>query len=496
MTGPRQRRMIGPKGPSAGRNSYQPRATLRSKRGAMDRTKLLSTLRLSLSAVLLVLGLLGPLLSLGAVRAQSAKGEALVIKVDGVINHVEEGFVARMVERAEDERAALLIIQLDTPGGLLSSTRGIVETLLEDRVPTVVFVSPKGAHAASAGTFITVAANFAVMAPGTNIGAATPISSTGQDLGETLANKATNDAAEWIQSIAEVRGRNQEELAKTVRDAKSFTATEALDKNIVDFIAEDLDDLLALLDGREVETSAGPVTLDTKNLRLNRAEKNPWEKFVEVIADPNISFILLTIGALGIVVELFNPGLIIPGVVGVIALILAFVALGNLPFNWAGVAFIVLAVLLVVLETQVSGFGAFGAGALVSFILGGLILFSQIGPVSPDIPNLTPDLSVSLWLLGGLAAFLALSLGALIWIIQQSRKRSKGDEVSPLVGRTGRVTMELAPRGVVRIDGETWTAESQDGTVVPVGESVTVAHVDGLTLTVSLQSSPDRVTDS
>ncbi len=484
--------MIGLKSAPAGRNSYQPRATLRSKRGAMDRTKPLSTLRLSLSAVLLVLGLLGPLFSLGAIRAQSAEGEALVIKVDGVINHVEDGFVARMVERAEDERAALLIIQLDTPGGLLSSTRGIVETLLEDRVPTAVYVSPKGAHAASAGTFITIAANFAVMAPGTNIGAATPVSATGQDLNETLASKATNDATEWIKSVAEVRGRNQEELAKTVRDAESFTATEALDKNIDDFIAEDLDDLLAQLDGQEV----GRVTLDTKNMRINRVEKNPWEKFVEVIADPNISFILLTIGALGIVIELFNPGLIIPGVVGVIALILAFVALGNLPFNWAGVAFIVLAVLLVVLETQVSGFGALGAGALVSFILGGLILFSGLGPVSPEIPNLTPDLSISLWLLGGLAAFLAVSLGALIWIIQQSRKRRKGEEVSPLLGRTGRVTLELAPRGVVRIDGETWTAESQDGTVVPVGESVTVAHVDGLTLTVSLQSSPDPVTDS
>ena len=492
MTGSRQQRMIRLKGVPAGRNSYQTLATLRSKRGAMDRTKLLRMLRFSLSAVLLILGLIGPLLSLGTVRAQSAEGEALVIKVDGVINHVEEGFVARMVERAEDEGAALLIIQLDTPGGLLSSTRGIVETLLEDRVPTVVFVSPQGAHAASAGTFITVAANFAVMAPGTNIGAATPVSATGQDLDETLAKKANEDVAALIRSIAQTRGRNQEELVKTVLESKSFTATEALDKNIVDFIAEDLDDLLAQLDGQEV----GEVTLDTKNMRLNRVEKNAFEKFVEVIADPNISFILLTIGALGIVVELFNPGLIIPGVVGVIALLLAFVALGNLPFNWAGVAFIVLAVLLVVLETQVSGFGALGAGALVSFVLGGLILFSGLGPVSPDIPNFSPDLSVSLWVLGTLAAVLAVSLGALIWIIQQSRKRSKAGEVSPLVGRSGRVTLELAPRGVVRIDGETWTAESQDGTVVPVGESVTVAHVDGLTLTVSPQSSTEPATDS
>ena len=463
----------------------------------MHRTKLLSALRLSLSAVLLLLGLIGPLLSLGPVGAQSARGEALVISVDGVINHVEEGFVARMVERAEDEGAALLIIQLDTPGGLLSSTRDIVKTLEEDRVPTAVYVSPKGAHAASAGTFITVAANFAVMAPGTNIGAATPVSATGEDLNETLAKKANEDVAAMIRNIAEGRDRNQEELVKTVLESKSFTATEAVDKNIVDFIAEDLEDLLAKLDGREVKTfgqepdsSVPPVILDTKNLQLIRAEKNAFEKFVEIIADPNISFILITIGSLGLVVELFNPGLIIPGVVGAIALLLAFVALGNLPFNWAGVAFIVLAVVLVVLETQVSGFGAFGVGAIVSFIIGGLILFSALGPVSPDIPNLSPDLSVSRWLLGGLATFLAITLGILIRIIHQSRKRRTGDALSPLVGLTGRVTMELAPRGVVRIEGETWTAVSQDGTVVQVGDWVTVARVQGLTLTVSQRSDP------
>ena len=462
----------------------------------MGRTKLLGTLRLILSALLLLLGLIGPLLSLGTVQAQSGAGEALVIRVDGVINHVEEGFVTRMVERAEEERAALVIIQLDTPGGLLSSTRDIVEVLLESRVPTAVYVSPQGAQAGSAGTFITAAANFAVMAPGTNIGAATPVSSTGEDLDETLANKATNDAAALIRSIAQERGRNQEELEKTVREAASFTATEALEKNIVDFIAQDLEDLLAQLDGQEVETSAGVFAVNTKDLRLARAGKNPFERFVEVIADPNISFILLTIGGLGIVVELFNPGLIIPGVVGAIALLLAFLALGNLPFNWAGVAFIVLAVVLLVLETQVSGFGVLGGGAIVSFIVGGLVLFSQFGPVSPGIPNLSPELSVSLWLLGGLAAFLALTLGALIWIIHQSRKRRKGDEVSPLVGRTGTVSMELAPRGVVRVEGETWTAVSQDGTVIPIGESVLVADVDGLTLTVYQRPSPTSGTDS
>ena len=314
----------------------------------------------SVFALLFAAGLAGSVLGPAQVHSQGC--HALAITVDGIINDVKTRYIERTITIAQEDQAELVVIQLDTPGGLLSSTRSIVELLLESPVPVAVYVSPKGARAGSAGTFLTAASHVAAMAPGTNIGAATPVSATGEDLDETLAKKTNEDFAALVRSIAQRRGRSQEELVKTVLESKSFTATEAVDKNIVDFIAEDLDDLLAQLDGQEVGTSAGPVTLQTKNLRINRAEKNLFEKFVRVIADPNISFILLTIGALGIVIELFNPGLIIPGVVGVIALLLAFVALGNLPFNWAGIAFIVLAVLLVVLETQVSGFGALGAG--------------------------------------------------------------------------------------------------------------------------------------
>lgn len=441
------------------------------------------------SAVMVLLGLFGPLLAAGTTHAQAP--QAILLNVDGIINSVKERYIFRGLEQAEQEQAPLVIIQLDTPGGLLSSTRNIVEILLEAELPVVVYVSPQGARAGSAGTFITAAANFAVMAPGTNIGAATPVSSTGEDLNETLASKATNDAAALMRSIAQERGRNQDKLEETVRQAASFTANEAVELNIVDFIAEDLDDLLAQLDGLVAETNAGPVTLDTKGLRLRQVDQNPLEQFLEFISNPNISFLLLTIGTLGIVVEIFNPGLIAPGVVGAIALLLAFLAMGNLPVNWAGVAFIVLAVSLAVLETQVSGFGVLGVGAIISFIVGGLLLFNKFGDVSPTLPPLSV-ISVSPWLLGGVAAFFALILLYLVRVIYQSRKGGRNTGESLLVGEVGKVTRELAPQGMVLVNDETWTAVSEDDTVVAVGEPVTVTQVRGLVLTVSRQPDSDR----
>ena len=240
-------------------------------------------------------GLVGP--SLARVQAPSV----VVIKIDGIINPVKERFISRAIDKAVEEQSALVVIELDTPGGLLSSTRKIVEELLGAPVPIAVFVSPRGARAGSAGTFITAAAHFAVMAPGTNIGAATPISGTGEDLGETLASKVENDAAALIRSIAQERGRNVDALEETVRKASSFSAIEAVDLNVVDFIADDLDDLLAQLDGRVVETAAGTRPLDTRDLTRNRVNKNLLENFLEFISDPNVSFILFSIGGLGIV---------------------------------------------------------------------------------------------------------------------------------------------------------------------------------------------------
>ena len=456
-----------------------------------QRLRIVRLFLVSLSLGMLFTGMLGPLLA----HAQGSDSpHALVMTVDGIINPVKVRFISRAIDQAQEDGAALLIIQLDTPGGLLSSTREIVELLLESPVPVAVFVSPKGARAGSAGTFITAAGNFAVMAPGTNIGAATPISATGEDLDDTLASKVENDAAALIRSIAQTRGRNEEKLEETVRSAASYSAEEAVADMVVDFIAEDLDDLLAKLDGRSAETSLGAVVLETEGLEIRSFEKNVLDHFLEFISDPNVSFILLTVGGLGIVVELFNPGLVAPGVVGVICLLLAFLALGNLPVNWAGVVFVLLAAVLIVLEVAVAGFGILGVGALVSLIVGGLLLFTQFGDVSPTMPSIS--ISVNRWLVATTGAVATLPLVFVVRLAYQSRKEGPPEKASVLTGMQGRVTGELAPRGVVLVGNETWTAITEDDSVISVGESVEVRSVDGLVLTVFRQNDPDRENNS
>ncbi|MBL16912.1 MAG: hypothetical protein CL767_06965 [Chloroflexi bacterium] len=438
---------------------------------------------------MLVAGMLGPVL---ARARQPNSSHVLVMTVDGIINPVKEGFISRAIDRAEEDGAELLVIQLDTPGGLLSSTREIVELLLESPVPVAVFVSPKGARAGSAGTFITAAANFAVMASGTNIGAATPISSTGQDLEDTLASKIENDAAALIRSIAQTRGRNQDKLEETVRSAASYSAQEALADNVVDLIADNLEDLLAKLDGLTADTSVGIVELQTRGLEQRPFSKNILEHFLEFISDPNVSFILLTVGGLGIVVEMFNPGLIAPGVVGVICLLLAFLAVGNLPVNWAGVVFVILATVLTVLEIVVAGFGILGVGAVVSLIVGGLILFTQFGDASPTMPTI----EVSRWLLSSTGGVVALALAYVVGLAYQSRKQGPPEKALALAGMQGTVTGELTPRGVVLVGNETWTAISEDDSVISIGEPVEVRSVNGLVLTVFRQSDPDMENNS
>ncbi len=418
----------------------------------------------------------------GQLAAQPVPGpHALVITVDGVINPVKERFISRAIELAVEQDSALLIINLDTPGGLLSSTREIVELLLESPLPVAVYVSPSGARAGSAGTFITAAANFAVMAPASNIGAATPVSSTGQDLDETLASKVENDAAALIRSIAQERGRNADLLEATVREAASYSAQEAVDGNVVDFIAENSADLLAQLDGRTAETSRGPVVLDTSGLALEPLEKSLLENFLEILSDPNVSFLLLSVGGLGIVIELFNPGLIVPVVVGAICLLLAFLAIGNLPVNWGGVVFILLAGVLAGFEVVVSGFGVLGIGAIVCLVVGGFLLFAQFGDASPTLP----PISVNPWLVGGTGALFASALGYAVFSAVQSRREGRSDRAGAMVGMTGFVTRALEPQGVIRVANDTWTAVSEDGTFVEVGGFVRIVAVDGLVLTVS-----------
>ncbi|HCP22755.1 MAG TPA: hypothetical protein DIT90_01380 [Dehalococcoidia bacterium] len=456
-------------------------------------TQRLRVVRLVFAALFMSLffaGLLGP--ALASVQEPPPSPHVLVMTVDGIINSVKERFISRAIEQARDEEAELLVIQLDTPGGLLGSTREIVELILESPVPVAVFVSPRGARAGSAGTFITAAGNFAVMAPGTNIGAATPISGTGEDLEDTLATKIENDAAALIRSIAQERGRNQDKLEETVRSAASYSAQEALADNVIDFIADDLDDLLAKLNGLTAETSLGPQVLDTRDLVQRSFGKSILEHFLEFISDPNVSFILLTVGGLGIMVELFNPGLVAPAVVGVICLLLAFLALGNLPVNWAGVVFVLLAMVLIGLEVVVAGFGILGAGAIVSLMVGGLLLFSQFGDASPTLP----DVSVNRWLLAGTGAVVGLSLVYVVREAYLSRRQVPPERESVLSGAVAMVTGELAPQGVVMVGNETWTAISGDGSVIAVGEQVEVRSMDGLIATVFRRNDPNTQVNS
>ena len=450
-------------------------------------TQRFGLVRLSLSLIfvgMLVVGMMGTVLAEDSIRSEP---HALIMQVDGVINSVNGRFVSRAIEQSEEDKATLLIIELDTPGGLLGSTREIVQLLLESPIPIAVFVSPKGARAGSAGTFITAAGNFAVMAPGTNIGAAAPISSNGGDLEDTLASKVENDAAALIRSIAQTRGRNQDKLEATVRSAASYSAQEALAGNVVDLIAENVDELLSKLNGLSVQTSLGTVVLETNGLEIRSFKKSILEHFLEVISDPNVSFLLLMVGGLGIVVEIFNPGLVGPGVIGVICLLLAFLALGNLPVNWAGVVFILLAVVLIVLEIAVSGFGILGVGAIVSLIVGGFLLFNQFGDISPY----QPFFNVNRWLLYGSSGVVGVAMTYVGLSSYQLRREVSPEKSRSLIGMPATVTAELSPRGIVLVGNETWTAISDDGRVITTGEAVEVQSEDGLVLTVSLFVNPE-----
>ena len=441
-----------------------------------------------------------------AANHQPADAQASTVfrlRIEDTISPVKARVIDRAVNRADQANAQLLVIELDTPGGLYDSTRQIVETLLEAPVPVAVFVAPRGAQAGSAGTFITAAAHIAAMTPGSNIGAATPVSGSGEDIGETLADKITNDAAALIRAIAEERGRNADALEETVRTAASYSASEALAANIIDYLADDLSDLLAAIDGTTVTTTAGPHALAVGDAAVQEIKMQWRERFVDFISNPNIAFLLLTLGTLGLVFEMLTPGAIGPGIAGIICLGLGFLALGNLPFNWAGVAFILLAVVLAALEIFISGFGALGIGAAISLIIGGLLLFGDFGGGRINPPSF-PEVSVNRWVLTGVGGALLLAAGYLAVEVIMSRARrrrplagSGADDgrSSPnhLIGQTGVVTSPLQPRGIIALADETWSGVSSDGMTLPAGHRVRVVAVEGLVLTVESVGGPPAV---
>ena len=413
---------------------------------------------ISISVVLLGLSLLIlPASQPVSAEDMSSQPEVVLIELDGAISRVSARFVERGMAVAREHNAELVVLTLDTPGGLLDATRDIVEEFLLSDIPIVVYVAPEGAQAASAGTFIGAAAHILALAPATNIGAASVVTIDGEDLPETLGLKATEDAAAFMRSIAEARGRNISALEATVLSAKAYSASEAVDLNVADLIAEDYSSLLVQLDRYEIDLGDRTVMLNLSSFETLIVGKTFLERLLELVSDPNIAFLLVSLGGTGIIVELWNFGLWIPGTLGVLFLILGWAGIGLLPFSWAGVALMALAFFLLYLESTAPGIGYFGTAGVVSLVLGGLLLVGFFG--DPSIPGDAP--SVSKWLLASIGVFLGICM---VWIVYEARKTKQVNLYkSPttaieLIGMEGEVTVDLSPAGQILIAGEYWSS--------------------------------------
>ncbi len=385
-----------------------------------------------------------------------------VITIDGPINPAVSEFIIKTIQRTALEKAECLIIQMDTPGGLDLSMRSIIKEILNSDVPVIVYVSPAGARAASAGAIIMLAAHIAAMAPGTNVGAAHPVALGGGKMDEEMAAKVENDAAAYVESIAIKRNRNKEWAVKAVRESVSITEEEALKINVIDLIASDVNDLLAKVDGREVTTALGTKTLVTKSTTLIRIEMGIREKVLDTLSNPNIAYILMMVGLLGLYFELSNPGAIFPGIIGGICLILAFFAFQTLPVNYAGILLIILAGILFILEIKVTSFGLLSIGGIIALTLGSLMLFDS------PVPFLRVSLDIIIPVVATTSAFFILAVT--LAIKAHRRKPTTGRE--GLIGERGTAKSRIDPQGKVFIHGEYWDATSDE--VIPEGTRVQV----------------------
>jgi membrane-bound serine protease (ClpP class) len=419
-----------------------------------------------------------------AANAQ-AGGHVDVLTVGGVIDPWVANYIQRGIGLAESDGAEALVIVLNTPGGALEPMQDITTRMLNARVPVVVFVYPSGAWAASAGTFITLAANIAAMAPGTAIGAAHPVTQSGQDIQGTEGTKVTNFSTSLLQSIAQQRGRNADWAAKAVQDSVSATAQEALDQNVIDLLANNLNDLMNQIDGRTVETAAGQITLHTQRVGLTYVNMNLVERFFHTLVDPNVALVLLVVGLIGIAVELYNPGAVVPAVIGGICLVLAFISFGSLPVNWGGAVLVVLSIIAFIVDVKVNSV-VLTVGGLAMFVLGALLLFAQTTPQSPVLPAVRVSPYVIAALGGTLVAFFAFALSAVV----RGHRYPVVSGREALIGATGIARSDLDPTGTVHVRGEMWTAIAQ-GKAIREGESVRVLAVEGLRLRVVAQEEND-----
>jgi len=404
------------------------------------------------------------------------QNEVYIIKVADAISPGTAEFIKSGIKKAEENEAAVIIIELDTPGGLAESMRLIVQNILGSKVPVVVYVSPSGARAASAGVMITMAADVAAMAPGTNIGAAHPVGMGGKDIDGKMSEKVINDMVAQAKSVAEKRGRNAKWVEDAIRESVSVTETEALKENIIDLIAENTDDLIRQLNGRELKDRG---VLDLAKVKKVVIEETLRTKILKTISNPNIAYILMMIGLAGLYFELSHPGAIFPGVIGGIALILAFFAMQTLPVNYAGILLIVLAIIFFIMEMKITSYGLLSVAGIVSLLLGSLMLFK----------GATPDMRLSLRVLLPTVILISgffIAVASLVFRAQISKPTtgSKG-----LVGEIGIVKKALAPEGKVFVHGELWNARAKE----PLDENVKVRVVQVVNLVLEVESVDEGV---
>lgn len=404
--------------------------------------------------------------------AQKGGGPVMVLHVESIINPVTAEFINENLKRAADMDAALVVVQLDTPGGLDTAMREIVKSILNSPVPVAVYVAPSGARAASAGVFITLAADIAAMAPGTNIGAAHPVAMGGKDMGDEMAKKVENDAVAYIQSIATRRNRNVQWAEQAVRKSVSIPAEEAVRLDVIDLVAKDLDDLLAQVHGGTLLRDSGKMVLEVKGRPIEHVEMGWRQRILNALSNPNVAYILLMIGLAGLYFELAHPGSIFPGVIGGISLILAFYALHTLPINYAGVMLILLGIVFFIAELKVSSYGLLTLAGVVSLTLGSLMLFNAPGAYQKLAWNVL--IPTVLAISGFFAVVATLAFKAYV------RKPVAGSR--GMIGEQGTAMGSIAPRGRVFVHGEIWDAISEEP--IEEGEPVEVTGIQGLTLQV------------